>query len=144
MRSDWSDIFGEDRIEQINHSYTYPNIIRAWHCHLRGQVDYFLVLAGSIKLCAFDDKTAELTEIVSSHTNPQLVRIPGHYWHGFKVVGLKPALLVYYTTLLYNASAPDEQRRPWNDSTLIPKSINGKQTDERVGKSWDWNIPPHR
>jgi dTDP-4-dehydrorhamnose 3,5-epimerase len=144
MRSDWRDLFAEDTIAQINHSFTYPNVIRAWHRHLRGQVDYFLVLKGVIKLCAFDDKTLELNEIVSSGTDLQVVRIPGHYWHGFKAVGSEPAMLVYYTTKLYDAADPDEERRAWNDPTLIPQSINGKKTDERVGKSWGWNYPPHK
>ena len=144
MRTDWRGLFAEDTIAQINHSFTYPNIIRAWHRHLRGQVDYFLVLRGTIKICAFDDKTAELTEIVSSGTDLRVVRMPGHYWHGFKALGNAPAVLVYYTTKLYDPADPDEERRAWNDPALIPKSINGKETDERVGKSWDWNTPPHK
>jgi dTDP-4-dehydrorhamnose 3,5-epimerase len=144
MRSDWTNFFGDDVVVQINHSFTYPNIIRAWHRHLRGQVDYFLVLRGAIKLCAFDEQTSELTEIVSSDTELQVVRVPGHYWHGFKAVGTEPVLLVYYTTKRYDAADPDEERRAWNDPTLIPQSINGKQSDLRVGKNWDWHTVPHR
>jgi len=144
MRTDWKDLFGKDTIAQVNHSFTYPGIIRAWHRHLRGQVDYFLVLKGTVKICAFDDKTAELDEFVSAGTDLQLVRMPGHYWHGFKAVGNEPALLVYFTTNLYDPSDPDEERRDWNDPTLIPKIVNGKKTDPRVGKSWDWNYPPHK
>jgi dTDP-4-dehydrorhamnose 3,5-epimerase len=41
MRTDWRDLFGEDAIVQVNHSFTFPDVIRAWHRHLRGQVDYF-------------------------------------------------------------------------------------------------------
>jgi len=144
MRTDWKDLFGEDNIAQANHSFTYPDIIRAWHRHLRGQVDYFLVLKGSAKICAFDDKTAELNEIVSSGLNLQVVRIPGHYWHGFKAVGMEPVMLLYFTTKLYYSEDPDEERRAWNDPTLIPKIINGKKTDFRVGKIWEWNFPPNR
>ena len=58
MRKDWKDLFGEDKIAQANFSFTYPNIIRAWHRHVRGQTDYFLALRGMIKICAFDDETA--------------------------------------------------------------------------------------
>jgi dTDP-4-dehydrorhamnose 3,5-epimerase len=144
MRTDWKDLFGEDKIAQVNFSFTYPDVIRAWHRHLRGQVDYFLVLRGSIKICAFDDQTAEVNEIVSSGFDLQLVRMPGHYWHGFKAVGNEPTMLVYFTTNLYNSSDPDEERRDWNDPTLIPKVINGKTNDVRVGKIWDWNYPPHK
>jgi dTDP-4-dehydrorhamnose 3,5-epimerase len=144
MRKDWKDLFAEDTIVQANLSLTYPNIIRAWHRHLRGQTDYFLVLKGSVKICAFDEKTRELDEIISSALNLQVVRMPGHYWHGFKVLGDEPAMLLYFTTNLYDPANPDEERRSWDDSTLIPKIINGKKDDARVGKAWDWNYPAHK
>ena len=144
MRKDWKDLFGEDVVAQANFSFTYPDIIRAWHRHLKGQVDYFLALKGSIKIGVFDEKTEELNEIVSSSLNLQIVRVPGHYWHGFKALGDEPAMLLYFTTNLYDPSHPDEERRPWNDQTLIPKIVNGKKDDARVSKPWDWNYPPHK
>jgi len=144
MRRDWKDLFTEDIIAQANFSFTYPNIIRAWHRHLRGQVDYFLALKGAIKICAFDDKTEEVNEVVSSALNLQIVRVPGHYWHGFKALGDEPAMLLYFTTNLYDYANPDEERRPWNDPALVPKFINGKKDDIRVGKPWDWNCLPNK
>ena len=144
MRKDWKDLFAEDTVAQTNLSLTYPNLIRAWHRHLKGQNDYFLALKGSIKICAFDDATAEINEIISSALNLQLVRVPGHYWHGFKALGNEPAMLVYFTTNMYDYTKPDEERRPWNDPTLTPKIVNGKKDDPRVGKPWDWNYPPHK
>lgn len=144
MRKDWKELFAEDNIEQANLSVTYPNIIRAWHRHVKGQTDYFLALKGSIKIGAYDENTGELDEIVSSELDLQVVRVPGEYWHGFKALGNQPAMLLYFTTNLYNPSSPDEERRPWNDQTLIPKIINGKKNDSRVGKSWDWNLPPNK
>ena len=144
MRKDWKDIFEQDTIAQVNHSYTFPGIIRAWHRHDRGQNDYFLTLKGTIKICAFDDETSELNEIISSGTDLQLVRIPGFYWHGFKAAGNEPVMLVYFTTKLYNAKDPDEIRRPWDDPTIVPKIINGNKDDPRVGKSWNWNYVPHK
>jgi dTDP-4-dehydrorhamnose 3,5-epimerase len=144
MRKDWKDLFADDTVAQANLSLTYPNIIRAWHRHLKGQTDYFLALKGLIKICAFDEKTEEINEIISSALDLQVVRIPGHYWHGFKVLGNEPAMLLYFTTNLYDPANPDEERRPWNDPTLIPKIINSKKDDARVGKPWDWNYPPHR
>jgi len=144
MRKDWKDLFGEDTVAQANFSFTYPNVIRAWHRHLRGQVDYFLALRGLIKICAFDDETKEVNEIISSSMDLQVVRMPGHYWHGFKALGNEPAMLLYFTTNLYDPANPDEERRAWNDPTLIPTIVNGKKNDERVGKPWDWNILPHK
>lgn len=144
MRKDWRELFAEDKIAQANLSLTYPGIIRAWHRHLRGQIDYFVALKGAIKICGYDEKTGELNEIVSTGRDMQVVRMPGHYWHGFKAVGNEPAMLLYFTTNLYDSTNPDEERRPWDDSTLIAKSVNGNADDPRVGKPWDWNNPPHK
>ncbi len=144
MRQDWKDLFGDDAVAQANLSLTYPGVIRAWHRHLRGQTDYFLALKGAIKICAFDDKTGEVSEVVSSALSLQVVRVPGHYWHGFKALGEETAMLLYFTTKLYDISAPDEERRAWNDPTLVPKIVNGNKNDTRVGKPWDWNYPPHK
>ena len=142
MRSDWTDVF-QDEVCQANMSISYPGMVRAWHKHEKGQVDRFLTIKGALKICAYDDATRELDEVVSAGENPQIVRVPGHYWHGFKVVGNEPAILVYFVNNLYDYRDPDEVRRPWNDPTLVPASINGKQ-DVRCGKPWDWFYPPNQ
>ena len=144
MRADWKDVLGEDVFVQANLSITYPGIVRAWHRHRRGQVDYFIVIRGCAKICAYDDEIKELDEIISCGDNPQVVRIPGHYWHGFKALGVEPVWLVYFVTKLYDYKNPDEERRPWNDPTIIPRIINGRTDDPRVGKPWNWFYPPHR
>jgi len=144
IRSDWKDVFEGDVIQQANLSITYPNVVRAWHKHERGQVDYFVVIRGAIKICAFDEDSKELDEIVSSGENLQIVRIPGNYWHGFKVLGPEPATLVYFVNRLYDYEKPDEIRRPWNDQTIVPVSVNGNREDPRCNKSWNWLEPPHR
>jgi dTDP-4-dehydrorhamnose 3,5-epimerase len=139
-RRDWEELLGEDEIVQINISYSYPGMIRAWHRHLRGQVDYFLVLKGAMKICAYDDRDdsstkGKLVEIVASEKKLQVVRIPGFYWHGTKTVSSEPSLTVYFVTKLYDYKNPDEERRPWNDPTII---------DTKTGKPFDWNKPPHK
>lgn len=149
MRVDWKDLLGEDTIAQANFSVTYPGIVRAWHRHVRGQVDYFLVVKGSIKVCAYDDREdsatkGHLAEIVLSEDMMQILRVPGQYWHGFKVVGHDPAYLLYFVNMLYNYDNPDEERRPWDDPSIVPAAINGKRDDPRVGKPWDWFHPPHK
>jgi len=45
----------------------------------------------------------ELDEIVSTGDAPQVVRVPGHYWHGFSVVGDEPAMLVYFVNMVARA-----------------------------------------
>ena len=61
FRQDWKDLLGEDTIVQANLSFSYPGMIRAWHRHNRGQVDYFIVLRGAMKICAYDDKQDSAT-----------------------------------------------------------------------------------
>ena len=135
LRKDWKDILGDEWIVQANLSYSYPGVIRAWHRHLRGQTDYFIVLQGAMRICAYDEKTGQLDEIVASEHKLQIVRIPGHYWHGTKTISDKPSLTLYFVTRLYDYSNPEEERRPWNDPTII---------DPRTGKPYDWNKPPHK
>jgi len=147
LRKDWKEILGDEWITQVNLSHSYPNIVRAWHKHLRGQVDYFLVIKGAMKICAYEEKSATrgyLAEVIASEDRPQIVRVPGHYWHGTKTVSHKPSLTVYFVTKLYDYNNPDEERRPWNDATIVPTAINGKVDDPRVGKPWDWLAAPHR
>ncbi|WP_287588890.1 dTDP-4-dehydrorhamnose 3,5-epimerase family protein [Candidatus Borrarchaeum sp.] len=140
LRKDWEKLLGEKWIVQANVSYSYSRVIRAWHRHHRGQVDYFLVLKGAMKICAYDDRAdsptkGKLIEVIASEKKPQIVRIPGHYWHGTKTVSSEPSLTVYFATRLYDYKDPDEERRPWNDHTII---------DPRTNESYDWNKPPHK
>jgi dTDP-4-dehydrorhamnose 3,5-epimerase len=139
MRTDWKDVI-QDEIVQANMSLSYPGMVRAWHRHERGQVDHFLVVRGALKICAYDDDTRELDEIISAGDNPQMVRMPGHYWHGFGVVGNEQATLIYFVNRLYDYTSPDEERRPWNDPAIVPDTINGKK-DERCDRTWDWFLP---
>jgi dTDP-4-dehydrorhamnose 3,5-epimerase len=144
MRVDWKEFLGKDIFVQANLSVSYPGIIRAWHKHVLNQVDYFICVKGTIKICTYDDKTRELDEFISTGNDVKIIKVMGQYWHGFKAIGNKSAWLIYFTNRLYNYKNPDEERRPWNDPTIIPQLINGRQDDPRVGKPWDWNYPPHK
>jgi len=140
FREDWKDFVVEDKIVQANLSLSYPGMIRAWHRHHHGQVDYFITIKGSTKICAYDERPdsttkGQLDEIISSGEKVQVVRIPGFYYHGFKSIGYEPALVIYLTTKLYDYENPDEERRPWNDPTII---------DPKTKKSYDWNASPHK
>ncbi len=141
LRNDWSDfIESEDKIEQVNLSYSYPGMIRAWHRHHRGQVDYFITIRGATKICVYDDRLDSSTrgcmdEIISSDEKTQCVRVPGMYYHGFKSIGSEPAIVVYLTTKLYDYKNPDEERRVWNDPTII---------NPRTKQPFEWNALPHK
>lgn len=140
MRSDWAELLEGDVIVQGNLSMSYPGMIRAWHRHRRGQVDYFVVVRGAMKICAYDDDPGsptrgQLDEVIASAERLQVVRIPGKYWHGTKTISPKPSLTFYMVNRLYDYKNPDEDRRPWNDPAVI---------DPRTGTSYDWNRPPHK
>ena len=148
LRDDWKELLGEDRPVQANLSISNPGMIRAWHRHERGQSDIFVVLRGALKVCAYNDlgepNLGELDEVVLSGERLQALIVPGRFWHGTKCVSPRPSETVYFVTRLYDAKSPDEFRRPWNDPTIVPHSINGNPHDVRTGVPWDWNAPPHK
>ncbi|MBU4311535.1 MAG: dTDP-4-dehydrorhamnose 3,5-epimerase family protein [Candidatus Omnitrophica bacterium] len=134
LRTDWKDFVEEDNIVQVNLSISYSGIIRAWHRHARGQVDYLSVVRGSLKACAYDDREesktkGQLNEIILTGEKLRIVRIPGFYWHGTKCIGNEHSTVLYLVTKLYDYKNPDEERRPWNDSSII---------DPRTGEPYEW------
>lgn len=140
FRRDWKELVEEDQIVQVNVSFSYPGMIRAWHRHLRGQVDYWVVVQGALKIVAFDDRDnsttrGQIVEIVASEDQLQVVRVPGYYWHGTKTLGYKPSTTLYFLTQLYDYTNPDEERRPWNDNSIM---------DPRTNQPYDWNRPPYK
>ena len=150
FRKDWPELIDEkEEILQANLSVGYPGIVRAWHKHEREQNDYFTCIKGAIKICLYDDienssTKGELNEFILSDKKIQLLKVPGKYWHGYKVIGIEPAMLLYGVNNLYEYGNPDELRRSWDDPEIIPYSINGKKTDPRIGKPWDWNFLPYK
>lgn len=143
LRQDWKECIDE-WILQANLSFSYPMTIRAWHKHLRGQVDYFLVLKGAMKICAYEETTGKIAEVIGSAEKPAIIRIPGHYLHGTKTISSEPSLTMYFTNRLYDYKNPDEERIAWNDPKIIPTEINGNKNDIRVGKPWDWLYLPYK
>jgi len=133
FRQDWGEA-EEDRIKQINRSISYPGKIRAWHRHLRGQVDYIFCLKGDLKVCIYDDRIdseskGQLDEIIIRDKIMEIIRIPGFYWHGTKCIGNEPCIVMYFVTKLYDYKNPDEERRPGDDPRII---------DPRTGKKYEW------
>lgn len=114
-RQDWEEY---DLAPAMSYfSMTYPGVVRAWHKHVRGQVDHFICPMGRIKVGVYDDRDGsptkdQLDTFVIGDSNQQVVRIPGDCWHGFKAIGDSPALLVNFPTELYDYDDPDEQRLP--------------------------------
>jgi dTDP-4-dehydrorhamnose 3,5-epimerase len=130
FRNDWDEFDPEPAMSY--YSLTYPGIIRAWHRHNRGQIDYYACPKGRIKIAVYDDREqsptqGELNTFVTGERSPKLVRVPGDCWHGFKTIGDEPALIVNFPTNLYDYDDPDEERLPY-DADSIP---------------FDWEAEPH-
>jgi len=138
LRNDWKELIHKDNVAQTSLSMSQPGVVRAWHRHARGQVDYIIVIEGTVRIAIYNDLSGSSThgtveDIIVSGEKLQAVRVPGHYWHGTKNIGDKPSLTLYFCTKLYNHADPDEERRPWNDSSII---------DPRTNKPYDWEILP--
>ena len=144
LRIDWKEFMQEEQVKQVNLSCSYPDIIRAWHKHAEGQIDYFLVIKGAMKICAYEETTGKMAEIIATENKPTVVRVPGKYLHGTKTISNTPSLLVYFVNRLYNYENPDEIRTPWNSESVVPTEINGNKEDPRVGRPWEWFRPPHK
>lgn len=111
LRSD-DPIF--ERFGQVYVSFTYPGVVRAWHCH-RNQTDYITCVAGMMKLVLVDTREdsptrGRVNEFFIGARNPILVRIPKRVYHGVKCVGLEPALIVNTPSQPYRHDDPDEHR----------------------------------
>ena len=81
LREDWTEFLGSERPVQANYSVSQPGMIRAWHRHERGQFDIFVVVRGTLKICAYNDlgdpQNGELDEVVTSGDRLQAVIGPG-------------------------------------------------------------------
>ena len=121
-------------LSQVLISQSNPGVIRAWHRHLRNQIDLFYVLKGKVKICAFDgnpnsNSYGEITEVIADDTTPQLIKIPGHLWHGTKNIGNQTSQTIYFINNLYDYDNPDEERMDWDDPSII---------DPKTKKPFDW------
>lgn len=130
FREDWEMYDPEPAMAY--YSLSYPDVIRAWHKHNRGQIDHFICPQGRIKVGIYDERDDsptkdELDTFVIGNHNQKAVRIPGDCWHGFKVVGNEQAILINFPSKLYDYDDPDEERLPY-DTDEIPL---------------DWEADPH-
>ena len=136
FRQDWNDIIPNFTPKQFLISDSKPGIIRAWHRHLKNQIDLLFVRKGILKICFYDgDKNSKsfghLVEIISNSQNPELIMIPGHLWHGTKNIGNETSETIYLINNLYDYDNPDEERKEWNDSSII---------DPKTKKPFNWNM----
>jgi dTDP-4-dehydrorhamnose 3,5-epimerase len=110
------------RFGQASLSMSYPGVIKAFHYHER-QDDLWFFPVGSAQVVLYDRRpdspTHGITQVLyPGEDNPELILIPVGVLHGYRVLGAKPLMIVYFTTESYRRDDPDEKRVAWNDPEI--------------------------
>ncbi|CAM4080693.1 dTDP-4-dehydrorhamnose 3,5-epimerase family protein [Paenibacillus alkaliterrae] len=113
-------IFGS--FGQASMSMSYPGVIKAFHYHHR-QDDIWYFPWGSAQVVLHDmrpDSTtfAQTDVYYMGEENPFLLFIPRGVAHGYRVLGHKPAYIVYFTNEAYDPAHPDEYRMAYDDPAI--------------------------
>ena len=107
---------------QINYSVVYPGVVKAWHRHER-QSDLWMGLMGNLKVGIHRDDGSRSWLAVIGEKAPGVMVIPPPLWHGMATVGHTPCGLLYYVTVRYDVSNPDEQRLPFDGVEGFPWQV---------------------
>ncbi|MFQ6615753.1 MAG: dTDP-4-dehydrorhamnose 3,5-epimerase family protein [Fidelibacterota bacterium] len=107
---------------QSTFTVAYEGTIKAFHWH-RKQDDLWFVATGKAVVVLHDlrkgSPTFGLTQAITAGKDDyKVILIPSGVAHGYKVVSEEPVLLFYHSTRSYDRDNPDEERIPWNDSTI--------------------------
>jgi dTDP-4-dehydrorhamnose 3,5-epimerase len=111
-----------ERFGQASASMTYPGVIKAFHYHLE-QDDVWYFPVGNAQVVLHDLRETSPTRGVTDvyymgEENPSILLIPKGVAHGYRVLGHKPAMIVYFTTKAYCPENPDEYRLPYDDPAI--------------------------
>lgn len=107
---------------QTSVTKTFPGIIKAFHYHEK-QDDIWYVAEGMAQCVLHDLRPdsptrGETQVIVAGEDSPLLIKIPAGVAHGYRVLGDRPVMLFYHTTLPYDPKSPDEKRLPFDDPSI--------------------------
>lgn len=110
------------RFGQASCSMSYPGVIKAFHYHEK-QDDLWFFPSGNAQVVLFDLREGSSTKgetdvYYMGEENPIMLLIPKGVAHGYRVLGQKPATILYFTTQSYNPIDPDEKRINWDDSEI--------------------------
>ncbi|MBI2464358.1 dTDP-4-dehydrorhamnose 3,5-epimerase family protein [Candidatus Peregrinibacteria bacterium] len=110
------------RFGQTSVTMSHPGVIKAFHWHKK-QDDLWYIAQGEALVGLYDMRKNSSTfgqsqRIHVTENNPMLIFIPIGVAHGYKVLGEKPLLLFYHTTMSYDAKNPDEGRMPHDDPEI--------------------------
>lgn len=107
---------------QASWSMSYPGVIKAFHYHEK-QDDLWFFPSGNAQVVLHDLREASVTKgetnvFYMGEENPIMLLIPKGVAHGYRVLGQRPATIIYFTTESYDPGNPDEKRIPWNDPMI--------------------------
>jgi dTDP-4-dehydrorhamnose 3,5-epimerase len=107
---------------QVYMTTTYPNVVKAWHCH-KIQTDNVAVVKGMLKLVLYDRRDGsptkgEINEFFIGEHNPLLVQIPQEVYHGWMCISETEAIVINIPTESYNRTEPDEYRLHPHDNDI--------------------------
>ncbi len=107
---------------QASVSLNKPGVIKAFHWHDL-QDDLFFALSGKAIIVLYDRRKNSKTfgrtmTLQMSNDDPKLLFIPKKVAHGYKVLGKKPLVMLYFMSHSYNKDKPDEQRIPFDDKKI--------------------------
>lgn len=105
---------------QVSAALSYPGTIKAIHFHRR-QTDLWAPVRGQLQVVLVDLRVdsasfGQVNTLYAGELRPWRIRIPPGVGHGYKVVGLESALMVYATDRYYDPA--DEGRIPYNDAGI--------------------------
>ncbi|NOU96535.1 spore coat protein [Paenibacillus sp. LMG 31456] len=107
---------------QASLSMSFPGVIKAFHYH-QLQDDIWFFPSGHAQVVLHDMRkdspTYRKTEAhYMGEDNSYLLFIPRGVAHGYRVLGLKPVTIVYFTNMAYDANQPDEYRLAYDDPQI--------------------------
>lgn len=101
---------------QVSAALSYPGTVKAFHYHLR-QTDCWVPAMGMLQVALVDLRRGSRTcgarnTLYVGVLRPWQLVIPPGVAHGYKVIGIEPAMLLYVTDRFYDPD--DEGRIPHN------------------------------
>lgn len=109
-----------EKFGEVYFSWIYPNVIKAWHKHIKMKMNYAVPI-GFIEVVLYDDRSesstfGEINQFYMNAENYYLLTIPSGIWYGFKAIGNQSAMIVNCSTIQHD---PDEIiRLKYNDPKI--------------------------
>ena len=123
-RPEWG--LDERAVGQVFQSLLDLGTVTDWHAHVQ-TTDRLFCAVGRIRLALYDGRKSSPTfgsvwQRVFGQERPLLVVVPPGVWHGLRVLGTTPSLILNIVDRAYSYESPDHRRLP-PDTPHIPLSL---------------------